>query len=59
MSNYLNLVEYMVVCPHCKATLDKDEIIIEKTKRGLRKEWHWVYSCPRCQTILGLSQESI
>jgi uncharacterized protein with PIN domain len=49
----------MVVCPHCNATLDKDEIVIERTKRGLKKQWHWVYSCPKCQKILGLSQESM
>ena len=49
----------MVVCPYCNATLDINKIVIDKIKRGLTKEDHWIYSCPKCQKILGLSQESI
>jgi len=41
----------MVICPHCEKEYDEDKIIIEKMQEGL-KEFHYVYSCPRCGKVL-------
>lgn len=49
----------MVICPNCETEFDKQDIIIEKVKKGLIHEDHWIYSCPKCKKILGLSQQSV
>jgi len=49
----------MVICPYCETKFDKKEIIIEKIKKGALHADHWIYSCPKCKKVLGLSQESI
>ena len=43
---------YMVICPYCNKEYDKDEIIVEKIRKGLMTNDYRVFSCPKCKKIL-------
>jgi len=42
----------MVICPYCEAILDKDEIIVEKIRLGLKGIDYYIFSCPKCKKLL-------
>jgi ribosomal protein L37AE/L43A len=41
----------VVFCPFCEDEYEDNQLVIEKVQMGL-KEFHYVYSCPKCEKEL-------
>ena len=48
----------MAICPYCKKKVKGEEIVSEKIKGGLLRIDKSVYSCPHCNKILSIANDS-